>query len=640
MLRFKIVLKIALFGILLLAMGYGQMIMYIDPPRVPPKSVGEQCTVMVRIRHAYLVYGWQTGLYFNQNVLNGAGINFNNADSLLRYAYGVSHNAFNIPGTWDNVNGVLEICGGIQLGMPDSGGIGDGNIMQLIFDVVGSGSSILDLPQEDNHAVGYVLDTAMNAVPYICQDGFYGDETVSPTSSFAINTGSGHQTRPAVAWNNNANEFLAVWESYSDATGNSDVIGERISSVGSLLGTVQIESSMLYHTYSPSVSWNGTNYMVVYMRKYVAWPYTYDIYGVTVSPTGTVGTPFAIATGTRYQGNPAITWNGTYHLVVWLDARTDLQPPRIYGQRLDASGSLVGGDIAISSNDGYYHIFPRVGSDGTDFLVIWSDSYGSDTDGRIRDRRVFSDGSIGSINTVASDAGIADLAWDGTNYLVVYQKANAMIQWNIYGRLVSSTGSTVGSEFAINTASSDQIWPRVIYETSSGKYLVNWINEQSMPAIWRQAVNTNGTLYKTPSVQAEANYHQMYPALAYGNTQDLIVWADMRSGSHFDIRGYRQVLIGIEEETQMDARNIIQVYPSPTTENLKIMLNLAKNSSNYHLAIYDVNGRLIREFETLNKNLIIWDRKDETGSLIGAGVYFVQLKHGSQIITKKVIISR
>jgi hypothetical protein len=640
--RYGILLKIGLCSLVLVAIGYAQMIMYIDPPRVPPKSVGEQCTVTVRLRNASLIYAWQAGLYFNQNVLQGNTITFPDADSFLRYAYGISHGVFNIPGGWDNPSGILIACGGTQLGA-DSGGIGDGVLMKLIFDVVGSGSSMLDLTQENGITQAMLIDTALGTPFFICQDGFYGDETVSPTSSFAINTGSGHQIRPAVAWNSNDNEFLVVWEEYSTATGNSDIKGQRVSSVGSLLGPViEISTDLVRQSFSPSVSWNGTNYVVVFTRKPIG-NYMYDIIARTVSATGVAGSYTTVCNAARYQANPAIAWNGTYHLVVWEDARNSLQLPRIYGQRLDASGNLVGSNFYISSNDSYYHSFPRVASDSTDFLLIWLDSNpASATFGRIRDRRVFSDGSLGSINTVASDAGMGDLAWNGTNYLVTYQKSNASIQWDIYGLRVSSTGSTVGSEFSINTASNDQTWPRVIYETTSGKYLVNWVSEQSMPAIWRQAVNTNGTLYAGPSVQAEANYHQMYPALTNGNTQNLVVWADMRNGN-FDIHGYRQVLIGIEEETQVDVKNIIQVSPTPATKNLKIMLNLSENCGDYHLTIYDATGRLVKDLtQLLNyqlpNNQIIWSGNDDSGRQLPGGVYFLKLQGSNHTEMKKFVI--
>lgn len=538
--NYSLVIKTALSVILLVELGNTQMIMYIDPPRIPPKVVGQQCTITVRMRNAYGIYTWQAGLLFNKDVLNGASIIFSNADSLIRYAYGVSHSVFNVSGSWNNTNGILTYCGGTQMGI-DSGGIGDGPLMKLVFNVVGTGSSILDLTQASGNARAYICDTMIRCLPFICQDGFYGDEAVTPTTSKGISLVTGHQTRPSVAYNSTNSEFLTVWEDGQSGPASYYIRGRRISAGGDTLGSViNIQTADSAHALSPNVSWNGTRYMVVWTNK-AKRSYDYNINGKTMSADGiTIGSLVNICSAVRYQGNPAIAWNGTYHLVVWNDAQNSYQLPRIYGQRLDASGSPQGSNFSISANDGYYHLFPRVATNNNEFLVVWVDNCGGgDSQGRIRAQRVSSAGSLlGSVIAVTSGSGsYLDVAWDTTNYLVVYQRATSSIVWDIYGRRVSSTGSLLGSEFAINTAANDQTMARVIYEKGSGRYLVVWETDQNLPAIYSQRVNPEGTLFGTAVLQADASYHQVYPAIASGSYYSLLGWADLRGGANFDVYG-------------------------------------------------------------------------------------------------------
>lgn len=532
---FGVVLKIVFWVLILLSIGYAQMIMYIDPPRVPQMAVGEQFTLQIRVRNAAGVYSWQAGFSFDPNVLKGISVT---EGSFLNNAHGVGHAVFWIPQGFDNVNGILNKCACMQLG-EDSGGVGDGDLMEVVMEVIGLGSSIIDLDRSDVYIQAELLGIDCEGLPFFCQDGFYGNEIGLPTPSFQISQGVPHQTRPAVAWNSTNNEFLVAWEQYSTPTGNSDIWGQRVSSAGGLLGLISIESSMLRYLFSPCVSWNGTNYLVAYTSWFLsAPPGDYDIRATVVSPAGGVVSRHNICTDIRYDGFPAIAWNGSNHLVVWKDHRNAWNNPYIYGQLVNSAGELIGSNFQISSWDNYVETTPCVASDGSDYLVIWVLANGNNPYAPIYGQRIDANGNlIDPKFQIANNGAMPDIAWDGTNYLVVYQRPIASQEWDIYGRRVSSAGALVGDEFAINTAARDQTIPRVIYEPGSGKYLIVWVSEQSMPAIYAQRINLNGTLSGAPFLLADASYHQIFPSMAYGNPNELIVWADLRNGTDFDIYG-------------------------------------------------------------------------------------------------------
>jgi hypothetical protein len=578
-------------------------------------------------------------------------------DSFLKNAYNVSHTTFMSPTLVDTSGSVGLLCFGVtQSGASDSGGIGDGPLAQLTFKVKSStGSSVIDVTQNDTtvNAANYqsmLLDTLLMDFPFVCQDGFYGEEIITPTSSKGISIASGNQTRPAVAWKSSATyEFLVAWEEYTTATGNSDIKARRTNSTGDTVGSViNIEGSLVLCSYSPSLCWNGTRYLAAFVRQGLG-GFIYDIYGDTISAGGGVGSAFVICNAARYQGNPAIAWNGTYHLVVWQDARNTSQFPQIYGQRLDVFGALTGSNFYISPSDGYYHGFPRVASNGSEFLTVWVDNSSSGNSyGRIRGQRIGLDGTLlGSVIAVASAGSYPDIAWDGTNYLIVYQRPTATVRWDIYGQRISSTGSLVGTEFAINTAANDQTLPRVIYDPQSGRYAVVWVSEQSTPAIYKQIVNTNGSLFGSPAIQANANYHQIYPALANGIDNDMVVWADFRSGTSFDIYGDNPTIIGVDEKDESGYKTdhlTLEVCPNPFSDKITIRYMIHDARCRIHdLRIFDADGRLMKQFNHLTIqpfNQVVWDGTGNLGYAVSPGVYFVVLNTNGQTVTEKVILTR
>jgi hypothetical protein len=137
------------------------------------------------------------------------------------------------------------------------------------------------------------------------------------------------------------------------------------------------------------------------------------------------------------QGRPAIAYGNGQFLVVWEDYRDDIG--NVMGARFSAPSvtlldpfSLAISDSPVATRN------PEVGFDGTDFVVAWEDSRGTDTD--IRVARVSAAGVVSRPSTrLTSPPG------DETGPSIADMSGGVLIGWTSNGvgaALLSSDGGT------------------------------------------------------------------------------------------------------------------------------------------------------------------------------------------------------
>lgn len=479
---------------------------------------------------------------------------------------------------------------------------------------------------------------------------------------FDVTTAAAFHDNPGVACGDE-NSFIA-WGDYRNGLYSSDIYGARIDLLGNILDSPSfMVCTAPFGQYSPSITFDGTNYCAVWTHNIGgAWAAK----GTRVTPAGIILDPsfINISSGGNAM-SPQIASSGYDYITVWVDYRNSYTSPDIYGARIGTAGNVLDpAGIAISVLSSLEYM-PSVGFGGLHYLVAWEDLRNGLLDvycARIDSNGVVIDPGGIAVTTADSLQSNSAIAFDGSNYFVVWQdKRNG--SYDIYGARVGQDGMVHDpGGVAVSTAASDQINPSVAFDGSN--YIVVWEDYSQLPSdIHGALVNTNGIVIDTFVATAQPG-PQRYPKISHGaNAQMLIAycgWTDsinthpanaMRTWAVF----YPPTGITQETEYQIDAAQLqLTVSPNPFTHatNIGFMIHDSRSMEqkfqnansevrNSSLEVYDATGRLVKDFRITPDALrttLSWDGRDDQNRILGSGVYFLTLTAGDHSTTEKVLL--
>ncbi len=463
----------------------------------------------------------------------------------------------------------------------------DGNLLDPAAIFIGHGGSFDAYPNVAFDGTNYL-------VVWNYQEGdIYGarvskqGELLDP-EPFVISDAIGAQQSPAVAFD--GTNYLVVWR--DSRSGLDDIYGTRVTPSGIVLNTAGIPiSTAAEYQFFPDVSFDGTNYMVVWQDQrngaydiygsrvnqdgivldpagiqisgatneqnrpsidfdgnnyFVAWEdyrsgSAYDIYGSFITPDGTVlnGEGIPISTAADAQSSPSVSFDGTNYLVTWHDRR-DGSNYDIFGARVNQSGVVQEPSGIPISNIDVYQIGPAVIPYSGQWLVVWKDNrngnyadiYGS----RISASGTVTDPSGILIASSAQAQSMPAVASDGTNYLVVWQEDRGGGP-DIYGMRINASGRQLDEDaIAISTSVGNQEEPAVAFDNDS-IYLVVWQDDRSGSGndIYGARVSTSGNVLDPPGIGISTTTgRQQFPSVAFDGTNFLVVWDDERNSPTAD----------------------------------------------------------------------------------------------------------
>ena len=262
----------------------------------------------------------------------------------------------------------------------------------------------------------------------------------------------------------------------------TNICAQILSSNGTLIGPQIIVGSNPGFPPAIAGALGQSNYLAAWSDKSIS--LGVDMFGQFISRTGAkIGSPFNLlaAQGPHgFQKVQALASDGTNFLVVWQD-KTD---KFIYGQVVTPAGALSGAEFLISgqqqnSSDASV-LFGK-----TNYLAAWqsSNASGAETNktyGNFVSKAGVVGGPFQISQTTSPSHNPVAVVFDGTNYVVAWNRDlsagfPAPISWDIYGRLVSQTGTFPGNEFTMVTNSGSEVLPALAFDGSN--YLMAWGQE-------------------------------------------------------------------------------------------------------------------------------------------------------------------
>jgi len=180
-------------------------------------------------------------------------------------------------------------------------------------------------------------------------------------------SGSGGDA-PAVAFDG-TNWFVVA--AFNDFGGLANVQGVRITQDGQLVDTHAIRLAYIPRGLNwPAVAFGATSYLAVWSDYRSS--STYDIYGARVSTDGTVlDTAIAISTAATSQYSPSVAFDGTNWLVTWQDNRNGGER-ELFGARVSQSGTVLDpSGIRLGRCYGNVDDAVQLAFDGTNYFAVW-----------------------------------------------------------------------------------------------------------------------------------------------------------------------------------------------------------------------------------------------------------------------------
>jgi hypothetical protein len=337
------------------------------------------------------------------------------------------------------------------------------------------------------------------------------------------------QTVPDIA-SDSAGIYLAVWADNRGGAG-LDIFGARVDLAGNVLDPIGfLISGAPGDQNDPAIAFDGTNFLVVWSDTRSG---GMDIYGSRVDPGGNVLNPAGIAVSgaPNNQSRPALVWGGSAFLVVWEDGRSGISSD-IFGARVLPTGVVQdpgGINISSAAND---QKSPSVAFDGMNFLVVWQDGRSGPTDiygNRVSQGGVALNGSGFPISTALNSQGRPDLSFDGINYLVVWEdERNGPGLMDIFCARVAPSGALLDpAGRAISTAPNRQSAPTVTFLEPN--YLVAWVDTRSGPVsdVHAARVDTAANVLDPVGIPvATGSRFETDPAATHAGGQYFVAWGE------------------------------------------------------------------------------------------------------------------
>jgi hypothetical protein len=243
----------------------------------------------------------------------------------------------------------------------------------------------------------------------------------------------------------------------------------------------------------------------------------------------------APAVASDADGDFVVTWHSNFNL--------DGDQLAVRGRRFSSSGAGVGDEFQVNTYGNGNQYYPAVAMNPAGaFVVAWISRHDGSQFGGIFARRYDSSGApIGSdfqVNTYTTETqSLPAIAMDqdGDFVVVWHSYFQDGYHWGVFGQRFSSSGSVLGAEFLVNTfTTANEFYPSVAM-TAGGAFVVAWENNArdggSYGVFARRFDSAGGPLAAEFQVNTFTVVQERRPAAAFESDGDFVVtWSRSHPG--------------------------------------------------------------------------------------------------------------
>ena len=225
-----------------------------------------------------------------------------------------------------------------------------------------------------------------------------------------------------------------------------------------------------------------------------------------------------------------------------------------FGQRYDASGAPVGGAFQIDASGGFGSV---AGLPGGGFVVTWGGSGDGNNLGIFGQRFDASGVPVGSefqVNTTTAGAqnqSVVTALSDGGFVVTWTSDGQDGSSLGVYGQRYNASGTKVGSEFLVNTTTTDVQFNSSLLALSDGGFVVTWASfgqDGDRWGVYGQRYDAAGTAvggeFRVNTQTASDQIYSSGAALSDGGF--VITWTSFgQDGDGFGVYGQRYNASGI-----------------------------------------------------------------------------------------------
>jgi hypothetical protein len=334
------------------------------------------------------------------------------------------------------------------------------------------------------------------------------------------------------------------------------------------------------------------------------------------------------------SGHIYVIWNDgrNYYSHIFFSKSTD------GGQTFSANALIDTGDvtresyhpnITLDSNGTIYLTWMRRDSGREDVYFCKSTDQGSTFTERVR------------VDTFSINTFLPDIATTGSDSIYICYNALSMTINSIYLSRSIDGGNTFTQTARINDSLFSSCYLPSICTTNDGKIHAIW--QMLYDPLKKQEINYD--IYYDYSDDCGISFHEdiMVNDDLSDSTREYAsmdkdldgniyaAWKDWRSG--YDIYFSRTNFAGVgQKRSDSNPIKIIKLFPTPFGESVTIELGKNKNIKDHgkeNLKIYDICGRIVKEFQIIScseKIKIVWDGRDRYGKEVNPGIYFLKLR--------------